>query len=65
MHDIDDRLRALLKLPEGTVLSDEERALGLAKVPKTQRERAEAEIDNMRFDIDRRPRVGRKFGGVR
>lgn len=68
MSENDDRLRALLKLPEGVVLSDEERAKALTKAKgdaaKAELVKGGAERDQALAERqkDRQPR---KFGGMR
>lgn len=66
VSDILDELRGRLALSPGVVLSDQEIALALRKVPKAARDRASAEVDNLRFDVSARQRLRkpRKFGGV-
>jgi len=67
MSEIDDKLRALLKLPEGVVLSDEERAKALGKA---KGDAAKAEIIKGTTERDteilkrERDKPVRKFGGL-
>lgn len=61
MSENDDRLRALLKLPEGVVLSDEERVQAVAKAPAGERAKLRDEVANNTPS----PRQPRKFGGMR
>lgn len=66
MSDIDDHVRALLKLPTGVVLSDEERSRAL---DLTDDDRLKASIIKDRVQRDmaamKRNSGPRKFGGVR
>lgn len=68
MTEIDDKLRALLKLPEGVVLSDEERAKALGKAKgdaaKAEIIKGTTERDTaiLEREKDKKPR---KFGGMR
>lgn len=64
MTGVLDDLRKRLKRKPGVVLSDEEIEIALLKTPERTRERAEAEVENMRFDIAKRARKPRKFGGL-
>lgn len=67
MSEIDDQVRALLKLPAGVVLSDEERSRAL---DLTDDDRFKASIIKDRVQRDmaamkRNPSGPRKFGGIR
>lgn len=64
MPEVLDDLRKRLKLKPGVVLSAEEIDMAVQKVPERDRPRAEADVDNIRFDVAKRARKPRKFGGL-
>lgn len=70
MADPVDRLRRVLKLPEGVLMTDEEMDRAVGKAPKAQRDALRSELIRYRADRDtqiaerEKAKKPRRFGGL-